>query len=235
MSADRHAFGRFGRKAKLVALAAVLASLALLLSSCSAKERYHSALVVLDEDISRGTSWGKSLIASGANPSDAYASRMDDVNIRVSSDVILRSAGLGLPADEIAYQIAAGGDSSDAGVRRGVASAIKTMERELKAMAIVQISKTRDPASIEFVLRSSTGTEYPPIAVETPTFLRDVTATYDPTAPAAALYAYTIHFPARGGPGVPPIGPAVRSLALLVRDGEYEGAVDFPLRSRTED
>ena len=219
----------------LVALAAVLASLALLLSGCSAKERYHSALVVLDEDISRGTSRGKSLIASGANPSDAYASRMNDVNIRVSSDVILRSAGIGLPADEIAYQIAAGGDSSDAGIRRGVAGAIKTMERELKAMAIVQVSKTRDPASIEFTLRSSTGTEYPPIAVETPTFLRDVTATYDPTATAAALYAYTIHFPSRGGPGVPPIGPTVRSIALLVKDGEYEARADFPLRNRSED
>jgi len=234
MSADRHTFDRFGCKAKLVAFAAILASLALLLNGCSAKERYHSALVVLDEDISRGTSRGKGLIASGANPSDAYAYRVDDVNIRVSSEVILRSAGLGLPADEIAYQIAAGGDSSDAGIRRAIASAIKTMERELKAMAIVQVSKTRDPASIEFVLRSSTGTEYPPIAVETPTFLRDVTATYDPTATAAALYAYTIHFPARGGPGVPPIGPTVRSLALLVKDGEYEARADFPLVSRSE-
>jgi len=234
MSTDRHPFGRFGRKATLVALAAILASLALLLNGCSAKERYHSALVVLDEDISRGTSRGKSLIASGANPSDAYASRVHDVNIRVSSDVILRSAGLGLPADEIAYQIAAGGDSSDAGIRRAVASALKTMERELKAMAIVQVSKTRDPASVEFVLRSSTGTEYPPIAVETPTFLRDVTATYDPTAIAAALYAYTIHFPSRGGPGVPPIGPTVRSIALLVKDGEYEARADFPLVSRSE-
>ncbi|HUU53677.1 MAG TPA: hypothetical protein VMY87_02065 [Armatimonadota bacterium] len=234
MSADRHTFDRFGCKAKLVAFAAILASFALLLNGCSAKERYHSALVVLDEDISRGTSRGKGLIASGANPSDAYAYRVDDVNIRVSSEVILRSAGLGLPADEIAYQIAAGGDSSDAGIRRAIASAIKTMERELKAMAIVQVSKTRDPASIEFVLRSSTGTEYPPIAVETPTFLRDVTATYDPTATAAALYAYTIHFPARGGPGVPPIGPTVRSLALLVKDGEYEARADFPLVSRSE-
>ena len=128
-----------------------------------------------------------------------------------------------------------GGDASDAGIRHAVATALKTIERELKAIAIVQISKTRDPASIDFVLRSSTGTEYPPIAVETPTFLRDVTATYDPTAPAAALYAYTIHFPARGGPGVPPIGPAVRSLVLLVRDGEYEGRASFPLHSRSEE
>ena len=142
MSAHRHTFDRFGRKARFVALVAVPASFALLLSGCSAKENYHSALVVLDEDISRGTSRGKSLVASGAHPSDAYASRVDDVNIRVSSDVILRSAGLGLPADEIAYQIAAGGDSSDAGIRRAVASALKTMERELKAMAIVPVSYT---------------------------------------------------------------------------------------------
>ena len=213
---------------------AVYASLALLLSGCSTKDRYHSALLVLDEDISRGTSRGEGLVSRGANPSDAYASRMQDVNIRVSSDVILRSAGIGLPADEIAYQIAAGGDSSDAGIRRAVASALKTTERELKAFAIVQISKTRDPACVEFLLRSSTGTEYPPIAVEAPTFVREVTAIYDPTAPAAALYAYTIHFPSRGGPGVPAIGPTVRSITLVVKDGEYAATAIFPLRSRSE-
>lgn len=230
-----HVFDRFLHKRVFGALAAVLVSLAVSLSGCSAKERYHSALVVMDEDISRGTSRGKSLVASGANPSDAYASRMDDVNLRVSSDVILRSAGIGLPADEVAYQIAVGGDSSDAGIRRAVTNAIKAMERELKAVAIVQVSKTRDPASVDFTLRSSTGTEYPPIAVETPAFLRDVTAAYDPTAPASALYTYTIHFPSRGGPGVPPIGPTVRSISLLVKDGEYEARVDFPLPSRSKE
>jgi len=235
MSAGRHTFGRLGRKATFVALAAVAASLAVLLSSCSAKERYHSALVVLDEDISRGTSRGKSLIASGANPSDAYASRIEDVNLRVSSDVVLRSAGLGLPADEIAYQIALGGDDSDAGIRRAVTNALKTMERELKTIAVVQVAKSRDPASIEFALRTNIGTDYPPIAVETPTFLRDVTAAYDPTAPPAVLYSYIIHFPARGGPGVPAIGPTVSSLSLVVRDGEYEGKATFPLRSRSKD
>ncbi len=234
MPADPHTFSRFGRKARLVALVAVPVSLALLLSGCSTKERYHSALLVLDEDISRGRSRGERLISRGANPSDAYASRMEDVNIRVSSDVILRSAGLCLPVDEIACQIAAGGDPSDAGIRRAVASAIKTVERELKAIAIVQVSKTRDPASIDFVLRSSTGTEYPPIAVEAPTFLREVTALYDPTAPPAVLYAYTIHFPCRGGPGVPAIGPTVRSITLVVKDGEYSAMAIFPLRSRSE-
>lgn len=235
MSAGGHTFGRLGRKTTFVALAAVAASLAVLLSGCSAKERYHSALVVLDEDISRGTSRGKSLIAGGANPSDAYASRIEDVNLRVSSDVVLRSAGLGLPADEVAYQIALGGDDSDAGIRRAVTNALKTMERELKTIAVVQVAKSRDPASIEFALRTNIGTDYPPIAVETPTFLRDVTAAYDPTAPPAVLYSYVIHFPARGGPGVPAIGPTVSSLSLVVRDGEYEGKATFPLRSRSKD
>lgn len=234
MLAYLRAFGRFGRKTEVLAILVIIPCAAVLLSGCTAKERYHSALVVSDDDISRGTSRGKSLVAAGANPSDAYASRLEDVNLRVSSEVILRSAGLGLPVDEVAYEIAAGGDATDAGVRRGVASAIKTMERELKTFAIVQVSDKRDPASIEFILRSSTGTEYPPIAVETPVFVRKVTAAYDPSAPAATLYLYTIHFPSRGGPGVPAIGPTVRSLVLITRDGEYEARTTFPLRSRAE-
>lgn len=231
---DRRAFHRVGRAAGIAVLAAIVAALSLLLSGCSMKEKYHSALVVSDDDISRGTSRGKGLVAQGANPYDAYASCLQEVNLRVSSDAILRSAGIGLPVDEVAYQIAVGGDSSESGIRRGVANAIKTMERELKAFAVVQVSKARDPAGLEFILRSSTGTEYPPIAVETPVFLRDVAAAYDASGSSAALYSYTIRFPSRGGPGVPPIGPTVRSLVLIVRDGEYEAVTTFALRSRTE-
>jgi len=233
MSPGHHTFDCFGRNTNLAALVVVGASLCLLLSGCSGKERYHSALVATDEDISRGTSRGKSLIASGADPADAYKSRMVDVNVRVSSDVILRSAGVCMPADEIAYQIALGGDSSDNGVRHAVTSALKTIERQVRTAAIVQVAKSRDPASVDFALRTSPGTDYPPIAVEKPTFLREVKLTYDSTAPAAALYSYVILFPSRGGPGVPPIGPTVSSLSLVVQDGPYEGKATFPLQVRS--
>jgi hypothetical protein len=67
------------------------------------------------------------------------------------------------------------------------------------------------------------------MAVEKPVFVRNVTSVYDPTAPAGALYFYVIRFPVRGGPGVPPVGPNVSSLNLVVRDGDAEAQVNFPI------
>jgi len=201
------------------------------LVGCSGKQRIHPALVLTDDDITRGISRGKSLITSGADPTDAFSFRMVDVNQRVSTDVILRSAGLCMPQDEVAYEVAANGDTSDAGVRKAVTQAVKRTERELRAIAIVQVAKARDPASIGFVLESNTRVKYPATRIEAPTYIRDVSPGFAAAEPPAAMYFYTVFFPVRGGPGVPPVGPTVRSLSLAVKDGDFEGYTEFALRS----
>jgi hypothetical protein len=202
-----------------------------LLAGCSSKSRVHPALVLTDDDITRGISRGKSLIASGADPYDAFQFRLVDVNQRVSADVVLRSAGLCMPQDEVAYEVAAGGDTSDAGIRKAVAKATKNTERQLRAIAIVQVTKSHDPASVGFVLESNTRVKYPAILIEAPAYIRDVSPGFGANEQPAAMYFYTAFFPVRGGPGVPPVGPTVRSLSLAVKDGDFEGYTDFALKT----
>jgi len=203
--------------------------LALLAAGCSAESRINPVFRIDNTQLDRAISSGKNAIMGGVDPNDLLANQMVDVNLRVSSGVILRSAGCCWPNQEIAYHIAMAGDSSDAGIRRAVSAAMRLVERELKCVATIQIPVDRDPTSVAFALRTSTGVEYPPMAVEKPVFVRNVTSVYDPTAPAGALYFYVIRFPVRGGPGVPPVGPNVSSLNLVVRDGDAEAQVNFPI------
>ncbi len=203
------------------------------LGGCSSRETLHPALRASDDDISRGIRRGKGLI--GRDPGDVFTLRLQDVNVRVSSDIILRSAGCCWPQDEICYRVAAGGDKSDAAVNRAVNEALKTVERELRCVAVVQLPIERDPAKVDFVLRTNLGVEYPPIAVEMPKLLREIDLTWDNTQPRSGLYYYVVRFPIRGGPGVPPVGPNVRSVSLVLRDGDAEGLATFDLpRPRTD-
>jgi hypothetical protein len=206
--------------------AAVLAG-----TGCGGRAELHPALRVENEDLQRAISKGRSLIRQEADVDEARTWALRDANVRVSREVIIRKAGCSWPVDEIALAIAEQGDDSDAGVRRAARRAMRLLERELKFMVVMQVPKSRDPASVEFALRTSRGVEYPPIAVETPTFLREVVSPFDADAPRGAMYYYVVRFPIRGGPGVPPVGPTVSALNLVVRDGQSEGAVDFPLRA----
>lgn|GEM_PF-1421758 len=197
---------------------------------CTDKERVHPALRIEGEILDRAIKRGKSMIAKGSNPDTALTGRLTDVNVRVSQDVILRQASCTMPEGEVAYEICKAGDPSDSGVRRAVNTALKSIEREMKCCAFVQVDATRDPNSIEFFLRTNLAQEYPPILVESPVFVRDVMPAYDPNAKPAKMYRYIVHFPVQGGPGVPPIGPNVSALSLIVRDGEAEAKVNFPLK-----
>ncbi len=224
--------GRWAPRRSHVLAALILAGILCALqvaAGCGSRERLHPALRANDDDMSRAINRGKSLISTGTDPAQAFALRLKDVNVRVSSDVILRQAGCCWPQDEICYRVAAGGDRSDAAVNRAVSEALKTIERELRCIAVVQLPRDRDPAKVDFALRTNLGVEYPPIAVETPRWLRDVSPTYDKTQPRSALYYYVVRFPIRGGPGVPPVGPNVRSLSLILRDGDAEGRATFDL------
>jgi len=208
-----------------------VAALVVCAVGCSSRESLHPALRLDDEDLERAIRKGKNLIATGQDPYQAYAHSMRDVNVRVSPHVIIRSAGCCWPRDTVAFHIAQEGDKSDAAVKRAVQRALKTVEREITFTAMLQIPKSRDEADLEFMLRTNTGIQYPPIVVETPIFIREVISPFDANAPVSAIYQYVAHFPVRGGPGVPPIGPRVSALSLEVIDGDCTGSARFDLRS----
>lgn len=229
----RRSFGRWmPAAAKWGVWAVVAAAVAASAVGCTSRESLHPGLRVDDEDLERAIKKGKNLIAAGQDPRQAYAHTMKDVHARVSPDVILRSAGVCWPRDAIAFAIAQGGDKSDEGVKRALQRALKTVEREIMFTAVLQIPKSRDPADVEFALRTNMGVKYPPIVVEAPSFVREVISPFDPSAPVSVMYEYVMRFPVRGGPGVPPIGPSVRSLFLDVTDGDCTGSAQFDLRSR---
>lgn len=191
----------------------------LISGGCSSKSSVHPIFSVETADIDLAAQRGKDLINRGAKPEDAYYYQAADINQRISSDVIVRTAGMVMPVQRIAYEIAKSGDTSDAGLRSSIAEGLKAAENELMCFAEIQIPMTMDPAGITFKLKTNTGTTYPPIAVETPIMLREFKPAYDLTASNAAVYYYVIRFPVRGGPGVPPIGPSVMSLTMTMSDG----------------
>jgi hypothetical protein len=73
------------------------------------------------------------------------------------------------------------------------------------------------------------GAEYPPLEVEAPVFLEDARSYYDASAPPSGMYQFVVRFPVRGGPGIPPIGPNVSTLDLVLRDEGLEATVEFPM------
>lgn len=205
-----------------------LAALLLCVLGCGQRAEIHPALRATEEDLDRAASIAKELVAKGQNPLDALTYRSADSNTRVSSDVILRSAGLTLPIDRIVYEIARLGDTSDVNIRRGIEAGLRGSENEVICVASIQVAESRDPASIQFALRASV-TEYPPLSVDTPVLLREISAAYDPSAGTAKLYLYVIHFPIKGGPGYPPIGPTITSLTFVVKDAGSEATASFQL------
>lgn len=220
---------RFSTSSRLaVTWLLVLGLAAVFVSGCASRDRLHPGLRVNDDELSSAIKRGKRLIPAG-DPEQAFSYRVVDVNTQISSDVILRKAGPCWPEDEIAYQIALGGDSSDAAVKQATNTGLSIVERQMRFVAVLQIAKERDPASIEFALRTNQGTEYPPVSVEAPQFIRSVNPTFDPTAKPAGLYSYTVHFPVAGGPGVPPIGPTTYSLDFVVKVGDSQGSARFSI------
>ena len=209
-----------------VAWLLVIALAGMVIGGCASRDRLNPAFRLNDDELTNAIKKGKRLIPTG-DPEQAFSRQVIDVNTQISSDVILRKAGPCWPENEIAYQIALGGDSSDAAVKQATNTGLKFIEREIRFVAVLQMASERDPTGIQFALRTSQGTEYPPISVETPQFIRNVSPTFDRTAKPAKLYSYTVFFPVAGGPGIPPIGPTVNSLDFVVKVGDSEGSARF--------
>jgi hypothetical protein len=215
-----------------LALAAV--ALALIVQGCSSREALNPVFQPEPEEYQRAIERGQYIIKCGDSPYTAYRGAVDLVNVRAAPDVIIREAACCWPTDEIAFAVAAQGDASDAAADRAARQALRRAERELKFVVVIQLPKNRDPedSGITFTMRSSLGQSYPPIAVETPVYVRDVATALDPSMPPAALYSYTIRFPIRGSPGYRPITPDVTSLDLIVQSGESDPArLAFPIPS----
>jgi len=212
-----------------VLLLGLAALLPLLVAGCASNVNMNPALKVEPKDMEAAKQRGVGLLNAGADPYSVYSWTTKSVNVRVSGDVVLQDAALCLPKDEIAFAIAKSGDKSEAGVNRAAEEAAQRASNEVKFSVVLQVAKAKDPTSVQFEMRTNTGQSYPPLAVEAPTFIRDIVSALDPTAPPGALYGYDVRFPARGSPGYPPIDISVSSVTLVVKDGQSEGSADFYL------
>jgi hypothetical protein len=222
----RSGAGRRAGRAWSLAAGLALGACVLLGPGCSSQEALHPALRLEEEDYQKAVARGRNLI--GGDPYQAY--RFTEQPLRVTPEVTIRGAACCWPKDQIVFAIAKQNDPSDAAVMRAAREARRRAEREIGFAVELVIRKTRDPSSVRFLMRTSTGQTYPPLAVDTPVYLRDVaTALDEPNTPPAALYGYDLHFPIQGSPGYPPVGPEVTSLSLVVQDGELEASINFPM------
>lgn len=221
--------GRLSMQAARMLAIFVAGAFVMLAGGCGKQADVHPALRIEDEGLERAKRQGCALINSGADPYDAYARDFRDVNVRLTPYVILRSAACCWPEDEVAFQVAQCGDTSEEAVKQAAREAVELTERILKFAAVLQMPKDRDPGSLEFALRTSAGQEYPALEVEEPYLIRDAKSYYDDDAPPSGMYYYIVKFPVRGGGGIPPIGPQVQTLYLVVQDGDLEVAAEFAM------
>jgi len=211
---------------RLVGLAGLLC---VLVAGCASNVDLNPALKVEPKDMEAAKQRGVGLLNAGADPYSVYNWTTKSVNERVTSEVILQDAALCLPKDEIAFAIAKSPDKSEEAVNRVAEEAAQRASQEIKFSLVIQVAKTRDPRSVQFEMRTNTGQSYPPLAVEEPIFIRDVTSALDPSIPPGAMYGYDVRFPARGSPGYPPIDTSVSTVTLVVKDGTAEGTAEFYL------
>jgi len=213
----------------IACLAALAIALAVVVLGCSSNVNLNAAFVLQPQDIEKATERGVSLLKQGADPYSVYNWSTKSVNERVSTDVVVQDAALCLPKDEIAFAIVKQGDPADSAVNRAVNQTVKQVSSEVKFSVILQLATTRDPNTVQFEMQSSAGGKYPPLAVEEPALIRQVSSALDPTAPPSALYGYDVYFPLRGSPGYPPIDTSVTTLYLVVKDGQAESKIPFDL------
>ena len=212
---------------RLWALPAI-GALVLVAAGCSSRSRIHPDLQVDESAVQRAIERGLMTVKSGKDPYGIFRYSTKQVNVRLSADVIVSEVTCCWPEQEIAFAVAQLGDTSDVAVRRAVGEARRRVEQEMKFWAVIQLSKSRELGSVEFLMRSNLGNEYPPLVIETPVLLRDVTP-LGGGGGMASLLAYSVRFPLQGGPGYPPLSPAVHTLQFVVREGASEVAVDFPI------
>jgi hypothetical protein len=155
------------------------------------------------------------------------------VNIRLTGDTVVREVACCWPEDEVACAVGQLENTSRAAVDRAAQEARRRAERELRFWVVMELAESHDPSSVKFVLKTQSRQEYPPLIVETPVRLRELPSGYGGAHGPAVQLGYSVRFPTQGSPGYPPIGPGVRELYLVIKDGVAETSVMFPMPEAT--
>jgi len=208
----------------------LLAALASLTLGCGGGPQVNPALLITDpQEIEDATKRGINIINTGADPYAVYGHTTKEVNLRVGSDTIIRTAAICLPKDELAFQVAMGGDATEDGAKRVADAAVQQINRQVKFTVVLQIAKSHKPEDVTFELLASDPKPYPPVAVEPPQFIQDISSALDPDIPPMAVYGYNVSFSTTGSPGFPAIDTGATTLTLMIESGGTSTRVPFGL------
>ncbi len=212
----------------------LLAALASLTLGCSGGTPVNPALLLTDpQEIEDATKRGINMINTGADPYAVYGHTTKDVNLRLGSDIIVRSAAICLPKDELAFQVAMGGNTTEDGAKRAADAAVQQINRQVKFTVVLQIAKSHKPEDVTFELLASDPKPYPPVTVEKPQFIQDVSSALDPDIPPMTIYGYNVSFSTTGSPGFPAIDTSVSTLTLMIESAGTSTKVSFGLVTGT--
>jgi len=184
------------------------------------------------KDITAAVDRGKSLW--GRDPYLVYQGRRtQQVNNRLSQNVIVRTAFLSMPADEVAFTVASlPAGSDDQTIKQAVDAAVEKINRQLKFVVVLQLLATADPKQIAFGMKTDTGQDYPPVATAEPQLLQQVPASPEDGEPATSMYRYQVYFQTVGSPGYPALDTGVTDLYLTVKDSGAQEDVHFSLMGK---
>jgi|WetSurMetagenome_2_1015567.scaffolds.fasta_scaffold309717_1 hypothetical protein len=201
-------------------------ALLLVLVGCAGGTPVNPSLTITDDTkIDEATKRGISVINSGADPYQLFSNTSQDANVRIGSNVILRSAALCLPKDELAFRVAKHNDATEDGAKQAAQDALNDINTRVHFVAVLQTTKGRDPTSVKFQMATPSGQIYPALALEKPEFIRDIVSSSD--IPATTLYGYNVYFQSTGSPGYPALDTSASALTLIIQDSGAEARLTF--------
>jgi hypothetical protein len=208
-------------------------ALAVCSSGCSRGPAVAPALTLKDpQEIEKATKRGISIITNGSDPYIVFGKTTKEVNQSIGQGVIVRTAAICLPKEELAFQVAVAGDPSEVGAKRVAEAALRQINRQIRFTVVLQVLKSFNPEEVEFeLLASGLAKSYPPVAVDPPEFVADVSSALDPDIPPMAVYGYNAYFPTVGSPGFPAIDITVVKLTLVIKAGGASTEVPFNIPS----
>lgn len=206
--------------------------LCLLMLGCSSGSTVNPALTLKDpQAIEEATKRGIALIKNGGDPYTLFGRTTKQINERLGKDIIVRSASLCLPKDELAFRVAMAGDPSEEGAKRAANAALPQINRQVRFTVVLQLAKTRNPEEVTFELTTNLTKPYPPVAVEPPELISELSSALDPDITPMAVYGYNVYFATTGSPGFPAIDDTVSNLTLAINADGATSRASFSLAS----
>jgi hypothetical protein len=199
---------------------------------CATAPKLNPALEITDpKAIEEATQRGIRVIQNGGDPYSLFNRTTKEVNLRLGTDVIVRTAGICLAKDELAFEVAMAGDPSPEGAERVADAALPQINRQVRFTVVLQLAKSHSPEDVTFELQTQQPKPYPALAVEPPQFMKEISSALDPAAPVSAVYGYNVFFGTTGSPGYPALDTGVTSLNLVISAGGASTQVPFSLLS----